>query len=383
MKVGMICPYSFDEPGGVQIHALELCQELQRRGHEVSLLGPGKIRGSLPDFVELGGASIPIRYNGSVARLSFGPRTVRRIRRWITEQDLDLLHIHEPNSPSYSMLSLTQVEGPIVATYHASADQSRLLKLALPFLRPLLDRIQGGIAVSEQARKWQVENLSGDPVLIPNGVDTSLYKNAVALDDKAPGRVRMMFLGRFEEPRKGLHVLLEAFPEIVKRVPEVELVIAGGGSVEELESRLDSLGLTHSQRAGTAASVRILGRVSDVVKAQALASSDIYVAPNTGGESFGIVLVEAMASGTAVLASDIPAFAAVGQQGHSARLFRNEDAQSLAEQAVDLLNDAQERHALAARGVLRSADFDWSTVATQVEQVYNTVATRGRKVTLS
>ena len=382
MRIGMVCPYSFDEPGGVQIHAIELCAELQRRGHTVSLIGPGEDNPELPSFVETGGPSIPIKYNGSVARLSFGPRTIINIRRWVRRHQFDLLHIHEPNSPSYSMLSLAQVTGPIVATYHASASESRLLRWALPILRPFLDRIQGGIAVSEQARKWQVENVAGDPVLIPNGVDTSIYIDALPLADVAAGRPRMMFLGRFDEPRKGLQVLLAAMPHIVRAVPDVELLIAGGGSVDKLESRLDAIGLTHSREPGSDATVRILGRVSDEMKAAALAASDIYIAPNTGGESFGIILVEAMASGAAVLASDIPAFVAVGQNGDAAKLFVNEKSDDLAVKAISLLQDDKGRQSLADRGVMRSQDFDWSTVATQVEQVYDAVASPGRKVVL-
>src|SRR5699024_3742402 len=142
LNIGMVCPYSFDEPGGVQIHAIELCAELQRRGHHVSLIGPGEQREGLPEFLECGGPSFRIRYNGSVARLSFGPRTRRHLRRWIARNDFDVVHIHEPNSPSYSMLTLAVAEGPMVATYHASASGSKLLKLALPALNrwPRRDR---------------------------------------------------------------------------------------------------------------------------------------------------------------------------------------------------------------------------------------------------
>ena len=208
MRIGMVCPYSFDEPGGVQIHAIELCAELRRRGHFVSLIGPGEDHSQVPEFVELGGGSIPIKYNGSVARLSFGPKTFRHIRRWIKHNEFDVVHIHEPNSPSYSMITLAQVEGPVVATYHASASESKLLKVALPVLRPLLERIHGGIAVSEEARRWQVENLAGDPVLIPNGVETSIYRAATPLKGLDPARPRLMFLGRFDEPRKGLQLSL-------------------------------------------------------------------------------------------------------------------------------------------------------------------------------
>lgn len=387
MRIGMVCPYSFDEPGGVQIHAIDLCTELRKRGHEVSLIGPGKSADGLPDFVELGGSSIPIRYNGSVARLSFGPRTKKHLKQWIRDNQFDLLHIHEPNSPSYSMMAMAVAEGPIVATYHASASESKVLKMALPFLRPFLERIHGGIAVSEEARRWQVENLAGDPVLIPNGVETSVYRAAqplAGLDSPGEHRPRLMFLGRFEEPRKGLQILLEAMPRIVAEVPQVELIIAGGGDMDALVERVRDLGLSATVGLGPSdAHVRVLGRVSDADKASALSASDVYVAPNTGGESFGIVLVEGMAAGAAVLASDIPAFEAVGQHGASARLFSNGSAADLADKAVGLLRDDAARNSLVAAGSTRAVDFDWQTVTDQVEQVYDTVTVKGRKVTLA
>ncbi|RAV32716.1 glycosyltransferase family 4 protein [Corynebacterium heidelbergense] len=396
MRIGMVCPYSFDEPGGVQNHAIELCEELLRRGHHVSLIGPGRLRDGLPPFVELGGASIPIRYNGSVARLSFGPRTAHRIRRWIRAGQFDVVHIHEPNSPSYSMLTLAQVEGPIVATYHASASQSRVLRVALPVLRPMLERIQGGIAVSEEARRWQVEMLAGDPVLVPNGVATGAYRNVQPLAGLPPGCPRIMFLGRFDEPRKGLGVLLDAMPRILAQHPTVELVIAGGGSIPGLVNRIRAMGLRHTEGlepvgqvgpAGAAGprpgGVRILGRVSDADKAAALAASDIYVAPNTGGESFGIVLVEAMAAGAAVVSSDLPAFTAVSDHGRAAVHFPNGNSHELGDRLIELLSDPEGRRALAERGRQRSVDFDWESVTTRVEQVYDTVVRPGRKVTLT
>ncbi|WP_297009138.1 glycosyltransferase family 4 protein [uncultured Corynebacterium sp.] len=387
MKIGMVCPYSFDEPGGVQVHAIELCEELRRRGHEVSLIGPGSEDADVPDFVEVGTGVVSIPYNGSVARLAFGPRTWRHLRRWIGEHDFDLVHIHEPNSPSYSMITLAQANGPLVATYHASASESKVLRVFLPVLRPFLEKIHAGIAVSEEARRWQVEMLSGDPVLIPNGVDTANYRRAAPLPGLATDRPRLMFLGRFEETRKGFPLLLRALPAILAEVPDLEVVVAGGGDVSELHQMLRRARISWVDGVGDAGdvtaerpSVRILGRVSDGDKAAALAASDVYVAPNTGGESFGIVLVEAMAAGAAVIASDIPAFAAVTDHGRAGRLFANGSARDLARVAVELLTDDAGRRDLVARGDERSRDFDWETVTTRVEQVYETVVTPGRKV---
>lgn len=382
MKIGMVCPYSFDEPGGVQIHAIDLCTELIRRGHEVSLIGPGSEDADVPDFVEVGGGSIPIPYNGSVARLAFGPPTWKHLKRWIDRNDFDLVHIHEPNSPSYSMITLAKADGPIVATYHASASESLILRTFLPVLRPFLERIQGGIAVSEEARRWQVEMLSGDPVLIPNGVDTGTYRAAEPLKGLDPQRPRLMFLGRFEEPRKGFPLLLAALPAILRDIPDLELVVVGGGDRGELRQSLRKAGITVVEGLDDPgpATVRILGRLSEKDKAAALAASDVYVAPNSGGESFGIVLVEAMAAGAAVVASDIPAFSAVTDHGHAGRLFTNGSRHSLAGTVIDTLTDHDGRAGLVERGVSRSGDFDWDRVTSQVERVYETVVTEGRKV---
>ncbi|OLT50579.1 alpha-(1-2)-phosphatidylinositol mannosyltransferase [Corynebacterium sp. CNJ-954] len=381
MKIGMVCPYSFDEPGGVQIHALDLCTELIRRGHEVSLIGPGGEDADVPDFVELGGGAIPIPYNGSVARLAFGPSTWRHLGDWIDRHDFDVVHIHEPNSPSYSMITLAKADGPIVATYHASASESLILRIFLPVLRPFLERIQGGIAVSEEARRWQVEMLSGDPVLIPNGVDTATYREADPMPALDPTRPRIMFLGRFTESRKGFPLLMRALPAIVRDIPDVEVVVVGGGDTGELIQSLRKAGVSYVEGVGESdATVRLLGRLSEADKAAALAASDVYVAPNTGGESFGIVLVEAMAAGTAVVASDIPAFAAVTDHGYAGRLFSNGSRRELARAVTTVLTDSDARELLVKRGHERSRDFDWDRVTTQVERVYEAVATDGRKV---
>lgn len=383
MKIGMVCPYSFDEPGGVQIHAIDLCTELIRRGHEVSLIGPGGDDAEVPGFVEVGGGAIPIPYNGSVARLAFGPSTWRHLGDWIDRHDFDVVHIHEPNSPSYSMITLAKADGPIVATYHASASESLVLRIFLPVLRPFLERIQGGIAVSEEARRWQVEMLSGDPVLIPNGVDTATYRAADAMPELDSGRPRIMFLGRFTEPRKGFPLLLSSLPAILREVPDVEVIVVGGGDLDEMRRSLRKSRISFVEGRGdpgSTATVRVLGRLSEKDKAAALAASDVYVAPNSGGESFGIVLVEAMAAGAAVVASDIPAFTAVTDNGYAGRLFTNGSRRSLTRTVIDTLKDDEGRQGLVDRGFARSRDFDWDRVATQVERVYDAVVTQGRKV---
>ncbi|WP_448850871.1 glycosyltransferase family 4 protein [Corynebacterium sp. 335C] len=381
MRIGMVCPYSFDVPGGVQAHALDLCAEFRRRGHEVSLAGPAGPDADVPDWVVRGGRSLPIPYNGSVARLAFGPVTWRRVRRWIGRGEFDVLHIHEPNSPSWSMFAMANAVGPIVATYHSAATRSLVLKLALPVLRPFLERIRGGIAVSDVARRWQVEQVGGDPVLIPNGVRVAEYEECPGLEDPEvreeagigpaePGVRRLVFLGRFDEPRKGLDVLLKALPEITRRHPGLEVVVIGDGD------RRDAM-----RRAGAhEGALRFVGRLSERAKTAVLRSADAYVAPQRGGESFGIVLVEAMAAGAPVVASDLDAFRLVLGDGRWGEQFRNGDSADLARAVSEVLDDDDRRRAMIADGHARAWDYDWSTIADRVLQVYDTVRMDGEKV---
>lgn len=363
MRIGIVCPYSFDEPGGVQAHILDLARAFIAQGHHVQVLGPCSQDTEVPDFVVKGGRSFPIPYNGSVARLSFGPRMFRRVRNFIREGDFDILHIHEPNSPSFSMASLFLAHGPIVATYHASSSGSRILHAALPVLKPQLEKIRAGIAVSEMARRWQVEQLGGDPVLIPNGVDTVAFSRARQAGAVGNKPVEIVFLGRIDESRKGLDILLRALARLDR---EVTCTVIGGGAPRDIPG------------------INFAGRVSDAEKAEILGRADIYVAPNTGGESFGIVLVEAMAAGCAVLASDLEAFSLVvdwESPSPAGLLFKTGSDRDLAEKLRTLIDAPSTRAALIAAGERRARHYDWSTVAGRIMTVYETVA-RGSKVTL-
>lgn len=362
MRVGLVCPYSFDEPGGVQAHVLDLARVLRDRGHHAEVLGPASPSADVPPWVTRGGSAVPIRYNGSVARLSVGPRVRRVTRAFIGRGDFDVLHIHEPNAPSYSLAALMVAHGPIVATYHASAESSLALRAALPTLRIGLEKIRGGIAVSEMARRWQVEQVGADPVLIPNGVDTSAFA-AERGERNASSRVEIVFLGRLDEPRKGLDILLAALDGLGR---PARVTVIGGGEARDVPG------------------VEFVGRVSDGEKARILGRADIYVAPNTGGESFGIVLVEAMAAGCAVVASDLEAFAAVcdaESDTPAGALFPVGDSAALAAVLRSLIDDPAARNRLIDAGITRAAAYDWQSVATRILTVYETVS-HGEKVTV-
>ncbi|CAN5670377.1 phosphatidyl-myo-inositol alpha-mannosyltransferase [soil metagenome] len=373
MRIGMVCPYSFDVPGGVQSHVLQLAEVMRDRGHDVSVLAPSSPHVSLPDYVVSGGKAVPIPYNGSVARLRFGPATHRKVKKWIVEGEFDVLHLHEPNAPSLSMLALMIAEGPIVATFHTSTTKSLTLSVFQGILRPWHEKIVGRIAVSDLARRWQMEALGSDAVEIPNGVDVESIHSAPRLDGyPRPGK-SVLFLGRFDEPRKGMAVLLGALPALVAHFPDIEILVVGRGDQDELRSEAGEL----------ADHLHFLGQVDDAEKASAMRSADVYCAPNTGGESFGIVLVEAMAARTAVVASDLDAFRRVLLDGTAGCLVPVDDSAALATALIGILEDdtARQRYIDTATDTVRQ--YDWSVVARQIMRVYDTVAGSGTKVTVA
>lgn len=373
MRIGMVCPYSFDVHGGVQAHVLQLAEVMRERGHEVSVLAPFSPHVDLPDYVVSGGKAVPIPYNGSVARLRFGPATHRLVKKWIAAGDFDVLHLHEPNAPSLSLLALMIAEGPIVATFHTSTTKSLALGVFQSLLRPYNEKIVGRIAVSDLARRWQMEALGSDAVQIPNGVDVASFASAAPLPGyPRPGRT-VLFLGRFDEPRKGMEVLLGALPALVTHYPDVEILVVGRGDEDELREAAGDNG----------GNLRFLGQVSDAEKASALRSADVYCAPNTGGESFGIVLVEAMAAGTPVVASDLDAFRRVLEGGEAGRLVPVEDSEALGEALIAMLDDEELRARYVRAGTEAVRHYDWSVVADDIMRVYETVAGAGVKVSVA
>ena len=372
MRVGLVCPYDWSTPGGVRTHVNDLAIALRRLGHEVSVLAPCADESDLPDYVVSAGGAVSLSYNGSKAKVAFGPATVRRVRRWLRNGNFDVLHVHEPLSPSVSILSCWSAKGPIVATWHSSMERSRALSAMYPIAQTALEKVSARIAVSEAARQTLVEHMGGDAVLIPNGVDCSAYGHSEPLPGWPGDGGSMFFVGRIDEPRKGLDVLLDALPEIAHAHPGVRLLVAGPGDVDEFRAGLSP---------EIAARVEFLGLVSDEDKARAFMSADIYVAPNTGGESFGIVLLEAMSSGTPVLASDLEAFRRVTDDGRAGASFANEDPADLARSAIALLSDPVERARLRVEGLRRAQEFDWVTVARRVVEVYDAVTVTGEKVT--
>jgi phosphatidylinositol alpha-mannosyltransferase len=351
----------------VQNHVKDLAEALIALGHDVSVLAPSE-SDDLPAYVVPAGRAVAVPYNGSVARMSFGPMAAARTRRWLHDGAFDVLHLHEPATPSLSLLALWAAECPVVATYHSSNDRSRALSASAAILRPSREKVSARIAVSEYSRGTQVSHVGGEPVIIPNGLYVDRFSSARPRTDWRGEDATVAFVGRLGESRKGWPVLAEAFGVVAADRPGLRLLVVGGGDVDEARTLLPR---------GVRDRATFLGRASDEDKAAALRTADVYVAPNTGGESFGIVLVEAMAAGATVLASDIPAFRRVLDDGTFGERFANGDAGDLATRLAGLLDDPDRRHTLDAAARTAVCRYDWSAVAEQILRVYETVVHGG------
>jgi phosphatidylinositol alpha-mannosyltransferase len=363
MRIGIVCPYSLDRPGGVQLHVTSLADALIDLGHEVRVLAPSAPGMPVPGFVDPAGRSFPVSYNGSTARIKFGLVAAGRVRGWLHRGQFDVVHLHEPGAMSLSLLAMWARRGPTIATFHSSNDSSILTRLAKPFIKPGMEVLDARIAVSPSADRTVKQHLRLDAThIIPNGVDVRALVAAPprrAWQGTAK-RPTVGILGRMDEPRKGLDDYLAMIPLVKAEHPDTRFLVAGRYSARTTNRIL-------------AAGAESIGELDEALKQQFMASVDVYCAPNTGGESFGIVLVEAMSAGAAVVASDLTAFrdVATAHGGEpSIALHRVGDVDHLAETVNGLLADPKACRELAAKGRRCGALFDWDEVAPRVEATY-------------
>ncbi|CAN2202267.1 RfaG Glycosyltransferase [Candidatus Nanopelagicaceae bacterium] len=371
-RIGIVCPYGWDTPGGVQSHVGDLAEYLIRQGHYVSVLAPAIDEGNLPEYVTSAGRPIAIPYNGAVARVLFGPIAFARVRQWISNGSFDVLHLHEPAIPSISLLACWAAEGPMVGTFHAAAKRQKVTFAVAPILEPVIEKLTARIAVSEAARETLTEHLETDAIVVPNGIYADRYRDG-SIDERWTGNT-IGFIGRFEEKRKGLDILAAALPAVIAQFPDVKVFIAGPGDSEAALKEIDPS--LHSR-------FTFLGRITEEEKANFLASVALYIAPNTGGESFGIILAEALAGGASVVASNIPAFDSLLGHGQYGTLFESENSQDLSMKIIDLLGDEKKRREIAQRGKIYAQEFDWDVVAEKIYDVYEMAMVGGATVSLS
>ncbi|MDP9068764.1 MAG: glycosyltransferase family 4 protein [Actinomycetota bacterium] len=355
MRVALVCPYAWDRDGGVQSHVRSLAEALRARSHDVTVLAPYRSRPPESDNGAVRVAkAIGVPANGSVAPIAFGPLAAAATRRALRTIEPEVIHLHEPLIPSVSLLALWNANAPLVGTFHAAADASYGYRLAAPVLQRAARKLAVKTAVSDAARDLISRYIAGDYALTPNGVDTRRFAEAEPLLQRS--RPTVLFLGRIER-RKGLEVLIQAMTRL--RDLDAELVVAGSGPEERAAKTL-------AERLQVAA--RFLGRVADEDVPGLYRSADVYCAPGLGGESFGIVLVEAMAAGVPVVCSDLSGFRAVA--GGAATLVPPGQAGPLADAIREALTDERRAAEMRKMSALIAQAFDWGRLVDGVEAIY-------------
>ena len=372
MRIGLVSPYSWTVPGGVNTHVEHLAEELEGRGHETWVIAPvgaltparrhmdSRQHAMAERFIPVGSA-VPVPSNGSVAYVNFSPQLVARMDRAVRYGRFDVLHVHEPCTPAVSAMAVLLATSPVVGTFHAALDSSGYYDQLQWVVAAIMKRIDVRVAVSEAARAFPQSRFPGPYRIIPNGVAVEKYAPALGVS-KVRGRI--LFVGRAEK-RKGLGVLLQAFTLLRERAPHATLVIAGATRRQVLETERNGTGLPVELTG-----VDALGWIADEEKIAHLGDAEIVCAPSLAAESFGIVLAEAMAAGVPVVASDLPGYRAVLRDGQAGRLTPPGDPVALADALYDLLQDEDERRRLAAAGSAAAAELSWGRITDSIIEAY-------------
>jgi phosphatidylinositol alpha-mannosyltransferase len=382
VRIGLVSPYSWTVPGGVNHHVEHLAAELEERGHEPWILAPvgapvlsrrsvgSRRHPSAERFVPLGGA-LPLPANGSRAYMALFPQAMARVDRAIRFGRFDLLHVHEPFTPLVAAAAVLFATSPVVGTFHAARDPETSFEGLEWVIREIARRVDVRIAVSEAAQVWSATRYGGEYRIIPNGV--SVERLLPARDaEKVDGRI--LFIGR-ADPRKGLQVLLPAFAQVRQHLPRASLVIAGA-TERQVHETVRGLSRDPLDLGG----VEALGWVDHDEKVAQLGRAQLVCAPSLDGESFGIVLAEAMAAGVPVVASDLPGYRAVLKSGGCGRLVPPGDVAALGESLAELLGDPDERRRLTAAGTAAAEDLSWRRVTDSILAAYDdALATPARR----
>src|SRR5438445_9182725 len=365
MRICQVSPYDFLHPGGVSEHVRHLSAQLRRRGHEVTVLAPSSRVGDdhgIAGYVRIG-RSVPVRSNGSVARIALSFHLVRRVRALLADADFDVVHYHEPLVPALPITVLRFHHGANVGTFHAMARRNLGYYYGRPFLKRYFNRLHGLIAVSAPARDFVARYFEGDYRIVPNGIDCArFHPNMTPVDSaRTPGWLTILFVGRLES-RKGFPTLLEAYGALRRERANVRLVVVGDGPMRwGYERQAEAFGIPD---------VQFCGHVSAELIPRYYASADVFCAPASGGESFGIVLLEAMASGVPVAASDIPGFSQVVAPGEDGLLVPPRDPEAWTAALGTLLDDPPTRRRMGQNGVHKAQQYDWGRVVDSVLDVY-------------
>ena len=365
MKIALVSPYDWAHPGGVNNHILALSNEFTRRGHRTTILAPSskpaeEVRGD--NLALIGSRTVPLPLSGSWARVSFSFHRNREIKQLLDNEDFDVVHMHEPLFPIAPLAALRFSKTLNVGTFHAYLRRSRGYRGFRPLLKRWVGNLHGRIAVSKPAAEFINRYYPGNYTIIPNGIDLAHFSaDAQPFERFMDGKLNLLFVGRMEK-RKGLRFLLAAFARLKWEYPQLRLIVVGPGRIDAPSERI--LGERYVD------DVEIIGGVPYDDLPRYYRTADIFCSPATGGESFGIVLLEAMAAGAPVLASNIPGYAGVIGDSETGMLFEPSDEVSLANAIVHLMQRPELRARMAARGREHVQRFSWDRVASEVLDYY-------------
>jgi phosphatidylinositol alpha-mannosyltransferase len=375
VKIAQVTPYDFSHPGGVSEHIGHLREEFIHQGHEVVVLAPRAQKGGLEvrdGFYGIG-RTVSIPGNGSKVRLTFDVTLYAAVKDLMQRERFDIVHLHEPLTPVLPYMVLLNSRSVNVATFHAFRDTNPWYSAFKPYMSFVLGRLDTKIAVSEPAREMVQQHFEGPYEVIPNGIDTDKFSAEIEPFPWAfDGIPRLLFVGRFDETRKGFKYLLRALPLIQQQFPEARLMVVGTGE----QSHFD--GLMERERVH---GVDFIGFVPRDELPRYYRSCDIFCAPSIHGESFGIVLLEAAASGRPVVGTNIPGYASVLTNGAEALLVEPRDPQALAIAIVRLLADREMRERMAEQGRITAAQYSWPKVASRVLASYHHAAVEAEAAT--
>lgn len=364
MKIALISPYDTAHPGGVFEHIGHLRTEFVRHGHEVTVLAPRGRKGGLEvrdGFYGIG-RTVPIPANGSMVRVTFDVTLYNAVKTLMRREQFDIVHLHEPLIPVLPYLVLLNSKAVNVATFHAFRASSPWYTAFKPYMAFMMSRLDARIAVSRPARDFVSQYFQGPYDIVPNGIDVGRFQHIEPFPWAADAVPRILFVGRFNEPRKGFKYLLRAMPLVHQQFPEARLVVVGGGKPDQFEGLMERYGVRN---------VDFVGLASPADLPRYYASCEVFCAPSISGESFGIVLLEAMAAGRPVIAGDIPGYRSVMKNGKEGLLVEPKNPQSLALGLVRLLADSATRASMSDAGLETARQYDWPEIAQRVLGVYD------------
>ena len=381
MKIALVSPYDYPYPGGVVNHIFHLDREFRRLGHDVRIIAACSedVGDVPPQVMKVSGSIAHIPFAGSVGRITLSPRVYRRVKKILKQEQFDVIHLHEPMTPTLALSVLRHVplspQSVVVGTFHAYRESSHP---GYDYIKPILERffgrLDGRIAVSEAVRDYLAPDFPGDYRIIPNGVDLERFSDPALrpIEQFDDGRPNILFVGRLEK-RKGFKYLLQAFAQVKRAVPESRLMVVGAYDKED-KAPFVLYARQHGLR-----DVRFIGCVSEDDLPRYYRTCHIFCAPSTGFESFGIVLLEAMAAGKPIVASDIDGYRGVLEDGEGGLLVQPEDERSLADALIRLLKDPALRGKMGHQGQANATNYCWRKVAQQILDYYRELLERKRR----